>query len=179
MVTKLKPLLVHLKQKSSGKKYQTRILLFDLYTTTVDKSWCEIQNALKSVWIQKTLSDQYLTIKFQIKSSDFWFFKLEFKFRKQSVPDAHPDSWVINILKYFWNIQQLYQEVYLQFKGTWLFKCKQNGQILYFSSFWSSPYQMHNQIVEWSASWNISGIFLEYSVIVPRGKFTVYAECGN
>ena len=95
-----------------------------------------------------TLSDQYLTIKFQIKSSGFWFFKLEFKFQKQSIPDAHPDSWVINILKYFWNIQQLYYEVSLQFMGTWLFKCKQNGQILYFSSFWSSPYQMHNQTVE-------------------------------
>ena len=47
----------------------------------------------------------------------------------------------------------MYREVYLQFKGTWLFKCKQNGQIFDFSSFWSSAYQMHNQIV---------GIFSEY-----------------
>ena len=69
-----------------------------------------------------TLSDQYLTIKFQIKSSDFWFFKLEFNFWKQYVPDAHPDSWVINILKYFWNIQELYREVYLQFKGNRMVK---------------------------------------------------------
>ena len=73
MVTKLKELLVHLKQKASGKKYRTYIPLLDLYTTTVDKSWCEIQNALKTVWIQKiNLSDQYLTIKFQIKSSGFY-----------------------------------------------------------------------------------------------------------
>ena len=27
----------------------TRIPLFDLYTTTNDKSWCEVQNALKAV----------------------------------------------------------------------------------------------------------------------------------
>ena len=58
-----------------------------------------------------TLSDQYLTIKFQIKSSGFGFLKLEFKFQKQSV--------------------------------------------------------LH------------SGIFLEYSGIVPWGKFTVYTECRN
>ena len=27
----------------------TRIPLFDLYTTANDKSWCEVQNALKAV----------------------------------------------------------------------------------------------------------------------------------
>ena len=28
---------------------------------------------------------------------------------------AQPDCWVINILEYFWNIPELYPEVYLQF----------------------------------------------------------------
>ena len=42
---------------------------------------------------------------------DFCFFK----FLNQSVPDVQPDCWVINILKYFWNIPELYPEVYLQF----------------------------------------------------------------
>ena len=41
------------------------------------------------------------------KSLDFWFFKFEFKFLKQSIPDAHPDSSVINILNYFWNIWRI------------------------------------------------------------------------
>ena len=49
----------------------TRIPLFDLYTTGNEKSWCQVQNALKSVYFQDLiLSDQYLTIKFQRKSSD-------------------------------------------------------------------------------------------------------------
>ena len=47
----------------------------------------------------------------QTEWSDFWYFK----FLKQSVPDAQPDCWVISILEYFWNILELYPEVYLQF----------------------------------------------------------------
>ena len=45
MVTKIKvqdlePLIV---------SYHIYIPLFDLYTTTNDKGWCEVQNALKAV----------------------------------------------------------------------------------------------------------------------------------
>ena len=55
---------------------------------------------------------------------------------------------VLNILKSFWNIQELYERYLYSLKDTWLFKWKQNGQIFDFSSFWSSPYQMHIQIIE-------------------------------
>ena len=48
----------------------------------------------------------------------------------------------------FLEYSRIVSKVYLQFKGNWLFKCRQNGQIFDFSSFWSSLYQMHNQIVE-------------------------------
>ena len=62
-VQDLEPLIV---------SYRICIPLFDLYTTANDKSWCEVRNALKAVYIQNlTLSDQYLTIKFQRKSYDF------------------------------------------------------------------------------------------------------------
>ena len=44
-----------------------------------------------------------------------WSYFLFCKFLKQSIPDAQPDHWVINILEYFWNIPELYPEVYLQF----------------------------------------------------------------
>ena len=60
------------------------------------------------------LSDQYLTIKFQTKSSDFWFFRLQFKF-------------------------------------------------------WSGPFQMHIQILEYSAFWS----FVDYSKFVWEVSFTV------
>ena len=78
----------------------TRIPLFDLYTTANDKSWCQVRNALKSVIIQDLiLSDQYLTIKFQRKSSDFWFFRPQFKFWNG------PFQMDIQIIEYspFWN----------------------------------------------------------------------------
>ena len=35
---------------------------------------------------------------------------------KWSVPDAHPDSRVLSILKFFWNIRKLYERYLLQFK---------------------------------------------------------------
>ena len=47
----------------------------------------------------------------QAEWSDFWFFK----FLKQSILDVQPYFWVIDILEYFWNIPELYPEVYLQF----------------------------------------------------------------
>ena len=54
----------------------------------------------------------------QFKCAEFWFFMLKFKFLEQSILDAHQDCSVINILEYFWNIQELYPEVYLQFMDT-------------------------------------------------------------
>ena len=36
----------------------------------------------------------------QIKYAEFWFFIFKFKFLEQSIPDRHPDCWVINILEY-------------------------------------------------------------------------------
>ena len=87
----------------------------------------------------------------QIKFTEFWFFILKFKFLEQSVPGAQPDCSVISILEYFWNVQELYPEVYLQFMDTGLFECS-NVQIFGFSylssSFYNSPYQMHFQIVQ-------------------------------
>ena len=41
-VQDLEPLIV---------SYQIQILLFDLYTTPNDKSWCEVRNALKAIYI--------------------------------------------------------------------------------------------------------------------------------
>ena len=69
----------------------------------------------------------------QLKCAEFWFFILKFKFLEQSIPNTHQDHSVINILEYFWNIQELYPEVYLQFMDTWLFECKSNVQIFGFS----------------------------------------------
>ena len=71
---------------TSSVSTHTRIPLFDLYTPGNDKSWCQVWNALNSVYIQDLiLSDQYLTIKFQRKSSSI-------QVLKWSIPDGYPDS---------------------------------------------------------------------------------------
>ena len=112
-------------------------------TTTNDKSWCEVRNALKAVQIQNlTLSDQYLTIKFQRKSYNFWFFRLQFKFWNG------PFQMDIQIFEYsaFWNFLE-YSRIVLEvsLKDTLLFKC---SDFLILWSFWSSPHQMHIQMIE-------------------------------
>ena len=138
-----------------GFSYLSSSFWSSLYQTHPDYS---VINILEYFWnIQELYPEVYLqfmdTWLFECKSNVqiFGFSYLSSSFWS-SLYQTHPDYSVINILEYFWNIQELYPEVYLQFMDTWLFECKSNVQIFGFSylssSFYNSPYQTDIQIVQ-------------------------------
>ena len=68
---------------------------------------------------------------------------------KWSVPDAHPDSRVLSILKFSGIFENCMRGIFYSLKDTLLFKC---SEFLILWSFWSGLHQMHIQMIE-------SGIF--------------------
>ena len=102
-----------------------------------------------------------------IPKKKLWFliFQTSIQVLKWSVPDGHPDSWVLSILKFSGIFKNCMRGIFYSLEDTLLFKCS-DFWILW--SFWSSPHQMHIQMIEWS-------IILEYSGIVLR-QFTHSAE---
>ena len=79
----------------------------------------------------------------------FFIFQTWIQVLKWSVADAHPDSQVLSILKFSGLFEICMTGIFYSLKDTLLFKC---SEFLILWSFWSSPHQMHIQMIE-------SGIF--------------------
>ena len=70
---------------------------------------------------------------------------------KWSVPDAHPDSRVLSILKFSGIFENCMRGIFYSLKDTLLFKC---SEFLILWSFWRGLHQMHIQMIESGIFWN-------------------------
>ena len=97
--------------------------------------WKLLKSMLKFQYVLKTVKKHVENFRIQVL--------------KWSIPDAHPDSRVLSILKFSGIFENCMRGIFYSLKDTLLFKC---SEFLILWSFWRGLHQMHIQMIE-------SGIF--------------------